>query len=175
MLSESFDSTDRDTVVTEELIKKITALKGSKVTQEELNQLLGTVTDKARAITKSAVSQSSLSGWVRREKRESNLCMDIFDLWPVREEDDDDDEEESLASSWLEDVAIPADTYMQYQESLSTSQEQTDLSMSLAPEDALSYSFSPGQRSFFTELESGAERDESVSGDESFSPGWWRS
>jgi hypothetical protein len=102
------------------------------------------------------------------------LCMDIFDLWPVlREEDEDDDEGQSLASSWLEDTAIPGDTYMQYEESLSTSQEQTDLS--LAPEDALSYSFSPAQRSSFTELESGGEeRDESVSGDESFSPGWWR-
>jgi hypothetical protein len=174
MLSESYSSSDRETVVTEELINKIAALKGSRVTAEELNELLGSATGKARAFKKSSVSQSSLSGWVKSKKMESNLCMDIFDLWPVREEEDE--EGQSLATSWLEDIDIPADTYLHYQETLSTSQEQTDLEMdlSLAPEDALSYSFSRGQRSSFTELESGAEHEESVSEGESFSPGWWR-
>jgi transcriptional regulator len=89
MLSESYDSTDRDTVVTEELIKKITALKGSKVTQEELNKLLGTVTDKARAIRKSAVSV--FAQWVGKKRKGNQICAWISLTFGLSREDDDDD------------------------------------------------------------------------------------
>lgn len=165
---------DKETVVTEELINKIAKLKGSKVTAAELSELLDSVADKARKNTVAAKSPRTGSA---SRRMESSLCMDIFDLWPVQEEEEDDSLE--LESSWVDSVAddisiaVDTDTYRHYQQATSQ-EEETDLS--LGP-DVLSYSFSRGHPGSFTEMESGTERDGSVASEEenSFSrPGWWR-
>jgi len=183
-----------ETLVTDELISRIAALKGSKLTAEELSRLVEATTARNDRSSSATTAASAFGVLPKFQGLEAAFCTNLLDqIWPLNEEEGEYDDEtiealgrqvQSSGTSFFDSVVdyndVQTTTYEEYSET------DVSFSLSIGP-DVLSYSFSRGRRSDIsvstsaeesesaTEVEVEVEIEETSSeGDTSYSPGWWR-